>query len=72
MTKAIERKINKIYWTLFKKVYKNTALASLARGDKKPIKRAILKLQSSKQFEKFAKKFSKALAKEGLARTKGV
>lgn len=72
MTKAIEQKINKIYWTLFKKVYKNTTLASLARGDKKPIKRAILKLQSSKQFKEFAKKFSKALAKQGLARTKGV
>ena len=72
MTKAVERKINKIYWTLFKKCFSNTTLASLSRGDRKPVKKKVLQLQSSKQFDDFAAKFSKELAKQGLSGTKGV
>lgn len=72
MSKAVERQINKIYWALFKKCFTNTTLASLSRGDKKPVKKQVLKLQSSKQFDDFAAKFSKELAKKGLYGTKGV
>lgn len=72
MTKAVESKINKIYWSLFKKCFTNTTLAALSRGDKKPVKQAVLKLSSSKQFDDFATKFSKELAKQGLTGTKGV
>lgn len=72
MTKAVERKINKIYWTLFKKCFTNTTLAALSRGDRKPVKKKVLQLQSSKQFDDFAAKFSKELAKQGLLGTKGV
>lgn len=72
MSKAVERQINKIYWALFKKCFTNTTLASLSKGDKKPVKKQVLKLQSSKQFDDFAAKFSKALAKQGLTGTKGV
>lgn len=72
MSKDVERQINKIYWALFKKCFTNTTLASLSRGDKKPVKKQVLKLQSSKQFDNFAVKFSKELAKKGLYGTKGV
>lgn len=72
MTKAVERKINKIYWTLFKKCFTNTTLASLSRGDRKQAKKKVLQLQSSKQFNDFAVKFSKELAKQGLLGTKGI
>ena len=72
MSKDVERQINKIYWALFKKCFTNTTLASLSRGDKKPVKKQVLKLQSSKQFDDFAAKFSKELAKKGLYGTKGV
>lgn len=72
MTKAVERKINEIYWTLFKKCFTDTTLASLSKGDKKPVKKKVLRLQSSKQFDDFATKFSKELAKQGLLGTKGI
>lgn len=72
MTKSVERKINKIYWELFKKCFTNTSLALLAKGDRKAIKKQILKLKSSKQFDDFAKKFSKELAKQGLLGTKSI
>lgn len=72
MSKATEQKINQIYWTLFKKCFNNSSLAALSRGNKKQVKQAVLKLQSSKQFDDFAKKFSKELAKQGLNGTKGV
>lgn len=72
MSKAVERQINKIYWALFKKCFTNTTLASLSRGDRKPVKKKVLQLQSSKQFDDFAAKFSKELAKKGLYGTKGV
>lgn len=70
MTKAVEQKINKIYWTLFKKCFDKKSVALLATGDKKYIKKHILTLKSSKEFDNFAKKFSRELAKQGLFGTK--
>lgn len=72
MTKSVEQKINQIYWSLFKKCFTNTTLASLAKGDKKPIKTKVRLLKTSEQFNNFAKKFSAELAKSGLRGTKGV
>lgn len=72
MSKAVEKKINQIYWTLFKKCFTTSVASKLAKGDKKAFKKQILKLQSSKQFDDFAMKFSKELAKQGLYGTKGV
>lgn len=72
MSKAVQNKIDKIYKTLFKKVFTVKNSAALSRGNKKQVKRAILRLKSSKQFDDFAKKFSKELARQGLHGTKGV
>lgn len=72
MSKSVEQQINAIYNELFKKVFTNTTLAALSRGDKKPVKKQVLKMQSSKQFDEFAIKFSKILTRKGLYGTKGV
>lgn len=72
MNKIVEAKINKIYWSLFKKIFTTSTYVALSKGNKKPVKKAIIRLQSSKQFDAFAKKFSSLLARQGLSSTRGV
>lgn len=72
MTKAVEKRINEIYWRLFRQCFTNNTYARLASGNKRAVKKKILQLQSSKEFNDFAVKFSKELAKQGLYGTKGI
>lgn len=72
MSKATEYKIKRIYNTLFKKCFTAKAFSKLAEGDNSLCVSNITKLQMSKQFNDFAEKFSKELAKQGLSGTKGV
>lgn len=72
MNKAVERQINKIYQAIFKKIYTKQRMTALSNNDKASIKEAILNLDKSEQFQKFAKKFSKKLSQKGLAKEKGL
>lgn len=72
MTKSVEQKINQIFWALFKKCFDDKTIDALSRGNKRAIRRRILRLKSSKEFDDFAKKFSKELAKQGIRGTKTI
>lgn len=72
MNKAIERQINQIYSEVYKKVFNNKNLAGLASGQKSGVYNTVASLNNSQQYEEFAMKFAKALAKKGLASQRGI
>ena len=72
MNKAIERKIIKIYNEIYKKVFNQSAITTLMHGSTAITSARIANLQSSKQFDEFAKKFADELAKKGLANERGI
>lgn len=72
MNKRTERQINNIYNQVFKKVFNRTRITKGSQGKKQEIIAAILKLENSKQYNKFAKKFAKKLAQSGLSQQKGI
>lgn len=72
MNKSIENQISKIYTEVFKKVFTNQAVKDLTKNKRSTALRKIINLQSSEQYEKFAKKFSAELAKKGLREKRGI
>lgn len=71
-SKDIERQINKLYESVFKKIFNKTRTISAIKGKTHDIERAILRLKQSEDYEKFAKEFAKKLAKKGLSKQRGV
>lgn len=72
MSKAIERKILKIYNEVYKKIFNSAAISTLATGSTSIVASNVATLQSSKQYEEFCKQFATELAKRGLANQRGV
>lgn len=72
MNKRVERKIVQIYAAVFKKVFNRNAVSQLSKGTFTPATQNVVILSNSKQYNDFAKKFSKELAKAGLASQRGV
>lgn len=70
--KEIERKIKRIYNEIYKQVFNKENIEALSSGEKYSTIRAVEILENSEKFKKFAWKFSRALAKAGLANTRGV
>jgi SPP1 gp7 family putative phage head morphogenesis protein len=71
MNKAIELQIEKIYKEVFKKVYTSNVYKSTILN-KEELKNNMFRLQESKKYQQFAKKFAIELAKKGLATKRGV
>lgn len=69
---AIEREINNIYKIIFKQVFGKQATTALMKGNRSTIYQNIARIESSAKYDEFAKKFSLALTKKGLNKTKGV
>lgn len=67
----LEKEINKIYESVFKKTFKNYKL-SLYRGKIEYLKDGLLRLQKSKEYKRFSEKFAKELAKIGINYQKGL
>lgn len=72
MNKGIERQINEIYRTVYKKVFDKTQTAILAGGSRLGAMQKLELLQSSDKYNEFAMKFAKELTKRGLNGQKGV
>lgn len=72
MSKATEKQIQKIYETVFKKIYTKSAITKLSHGSRIEIIRAASMLESSKAYNEFATKFAKELSKKGLLKEKGI
>lgn len=70
MNKRAERIISKIYQEVFKKVFNKKTISQIASNQKRSIATGIFQLQSSKQYEEFAKKFAKKLSAAGLSKQK--
>ena len=72
MNKRTERIINKIYNEVFKKIFNRKRITQASKGQSQNVVSAILQLQSSKQYNKFAEKFAKKLASAGLSNQRGL
>lgn len=72
MNKAIEREINKIYTAIFNRVFSKSRINTLSKGDRLQIVEAISVLESSEDYNKFASRFAKALAKRGIYSQRGL
>lgn len=72
MSKRIEKKLEDLYMRLFKKIYTKSRLSALTKGDRLSIAEAVTFLESSDEYNKFAEKFSKELAKMGLTHKRGM
>ena len=72
MSKAVENKIKKIYNTVFNQVFNKQRIVSLSNGSRSEVELSLAKIASSSQYNKFAEKFSKELAKQGLHFQKGI
>lgn len=68
--KDIEKIIQKIYKEVFNKVYNKSRLNDIQ--NKKKLEQYVTKLQTSEQFDKFAKEFSKKLALKGVMKERGI
>lgn len=71
MNKSIERQISQLCMKVFKKLYTKKNLASLATGSKKDIVATVNVMNTSKQYDAFAKRFAKELSKKGMRGQKG-
>ena len=67
----LEKEIDKIYWSVFNKVFKTYKL-SLYRGRLDFLKDGLLRLQNSKEYKEFSEKFAKELSKIGINYQKGL
>ena len=72
MNKSIERQIKLIYNKVYKSVFTSSTIDLLSKGDTDSVNLILGKLQSSDLYNKFAEKFSKELAKKGLANQRGI
>jgi len=71
MNNRIEQKIKKIYEAVFKKVF-NEARKKDVNFDRQKVNDIILKLEKSRKFKQFNKKFSVELAKLGISQQRGI
>ncbi len=72
MNKRTERMINKIYNEVFKKMFNRKRITQVSKGQSQNVVSAILQLQTSEQYNKFAEKFAKKLASTGLSNQRGL
>ena len=73
MTEAqIRNQIAQIFNAVYKKVFTKSRTAKLALGSRDEIISALVKLQGMKEYNEFAEKFAKELAKKGLAEKRGI
>ena len=72
MNKRTERMINKIYNEVFKKIFNRKRITQASKGQSQNVVSAILQLQNSEQYNKFAEKFAKKLAATGLSNQRGL
>lgn len=72
MNKQTERLINEIYNKLFKKFFTKQRLTQAADGQMQQIVLQLAQLQTSTQFNEFAKKFAKKLSAMGLTKQRGL
>jgi len=72
MSKQIERQIEAIYKEVFKKVFSTSTIRRFETMNEDKIKNTILRLGETDAYERFAKKFSKELAKKGLSHERGI
>lgn len=72
LSKEIEKKIEKIYNKVFQEVFSKSRSAALVKGDRVRILNTIELLESSNDYNKFAIKFAKELAKIGIKRQRGI
>lgn len=71
MNKRIEKEIDKIYTSVFNKVF-NQAKKENSILNKKQVSNIVLRLKESRQYKEFCRKFSIELAKMGLADQRGI
>lgn len=69
---AEERKIAEAYKRVFKKIYTKRRLNKFLKGDRFDIISASAALENSRDYDEFAKKFSRELAKLGLTKKRGI
>lgn len=67
----VEHLINRIYKAVFKKVFGKSKLKSVVSKKSTP-EITLAQLETSKQYDEFAKKFSKELSKAGMYKKKGI
>lgn len=72
MNNVIERKIKKLYESIYKKIFTHSRLISLSKGMRSEIEKALILLSSSDAYTELAKKLSKDLAKKGLRSQQGI
>ncbi len=70
--RQIEREIQKIYNRVFRRVMRRMSTRRYLRSSDDKIKDVILNLENSKFYNEFSKRFAKALARQGLADSRGV
>lgn len=72
MNKTVERKIREIYIKVFNEVYSASNINKLSHGNRKDVLKTVARINSSTQFDKFAKKFAKELSRAGLRKHRGI
>lgn len=67
-SRAIEKQIEKIYKSVFDKIFTSTRISSAMKGSSSAIHEAVKKLSSSDKYKEFCKEFAAKLAKKGIHR----
>ena len=71
MNKRTEKQINEIYKAVFKKIYTKSEIYNLSKGARFGIIKKAAILEASKDYNKFATKYSKELAKKAIVYKRG-
>lgn len=71
-SKQIEAEIEKIYKSIWKKVFSKNRIDAAMKGKTNIIRSSIINIETSEQFDEFAQKFAKKLAQKGLSRQRGL
>lgn len=70
--KNIEKEIQKIYDNVFKRVMRKFSTRQYLKANQEKLRDSILGVADSRFYDDFARRFSKALARKGLAQQRGV
>lgn len=71
MNKQVEKDVEKLYNDVLKKVYTKEELRNLSKGSRAGILKRVALLNSSRTYDKFARKFAKQLAAKGIRYKRG-
>lgn len=71
MNKLTEKEIGKIYAAVFKKIYAKSEIEKLAKGVRSGLLQKAAVLESSKDYNKFARKYSVEIARKGVMYKRG-